>query len=516
MKLIMKSRIYQSILALTLCFAFAGCDDKIDPVVQELDLDRAFSPVGLEARIRNQTTVELNWDTRPDVKHYLVEISADDMQFTNIVRTLEVTPDDLPVQETLDGETLYSIRVKAVSASGLPDSKWVSLTITTDPEQIFLSSEDGDIKATEATLRWAAGSEVTHLLIMPDTERDLTDDEKAAGVAVVTGLTGETTYTIILKNGEKTRGTKVFTTLIDLGDAEPIYPEDDIVAILDAADEGDSFVLFPGEYQLGSYAVKRSVTLSGYDPVDKPVIFGQFTCGATIATVELNYLDVRSDGTVSQFFNTQAGCNLTSLVINECEISGYANNFIYNNVGETSYGTIHVKNSYIHDIEGAGGDGIDFRTGAINTLRIENTTFANGFRTFLRMQVECNTIFQNCTFYKVATVNNSNNNGLFRTSGAGSFEVRNSLFVETGPADAPASGQVGNFCRQASYMVPTPVYSNNNIFNCNNLLVGLYTTAAEVSATEIDPGFADAANGVFTVTNQTIIDNSIGDPRWLP
>ncbi len=504
-------------MALALCFAFAGCDDKIDPVIQELDLDRAFSPVGLEARIRNQTTVEITWDARPDAQHYVLEISADDMLFTNIVKTLEVGPDDLPVQETLDGETLYSIRVKTVSASGVPDSKWVTLTITTEPEQIFLPSQEGDIKATEATLRWNAGAEVTHFIINPGaTEREITADEKAAGVAVVTGLTGETAYTIILKNGEKTRGTKAFTTLIDLGDASPIYPEDDIVAILDAADEGDSFVLFPGEYQLGSYAIKKSVTLSGYDPTDKPVLFGQFTCGATVATVELNYLDVRSDGTSSQFFNTLADCNLTTLIINECEISGYANNFIYNNTAGTTYGSITVKNSYVHDIQGAGGDGIDFRTGAIGALTIENTTFANGFRTFLRMQVECNTAFRNVTFYKVATVNNSNNNGLFRTSGAGSFEVKNCLFVQTGPTDAPASVQVGNFCRQASYMVPTPVYANNNIFNCNNIFVGIYTAAADVSATETDPGFVDAANGDFTVTNQDIIDNSIGDSRWLP
>jgi len=28
------------------------------------------------------------------------------------------------------------------------------------------------------------------------------------------------------------------------------------------------------------------------------------------------------------------------------------------------------------------------------------------------------------------------------------------------------------------------------------------------------PGFTDAANGNFKVSNQTIIDNEIGDPRW--
>jgi hypothetical protein len=88
------------------------------------------------------------------------------------------------------------------------------------------------------------------------------------------------------------------------------------------------------------------------------------------------------------------------------------------------------------------------------------------------------------------------------------------LFAETGVA-SPANAQSGNFCRQDSYMVESPVYANNNIYSCYNLLVGLYTTAAQVSATELNPGFADAANGNFTVSNQTLIDNGVGDPRWL-
>ena len=31
----------------------------------------------------------------------------------------------------------------------------------------------------------------------------------------------------------------------------------------------------------------------------------------------------------------------------------------------------------------------------------------------------------------------------------------------------------------------------------------------------LDPGFADPASGDFTVSNQTIKDKNIGDPRWL-
>ena len=36
----------------------------------------------------------------------------------------------------------------------------------------------------------------------------------------------------------------------------------------------------------------------------------------------------------------------------------------------------------------------------------------------------------------------------------------------------------------------------------------------DATGVTLDPGFTDAANGNFKVSNQTIIDNEIGDPRW--
>ena len=60
-----------------------------------------------------------------------------------------------------------------------------------------------------------------------------------------------------------------------------------------------------------------------------------------------------------------------------------------------------------------------------------------------------------------------------------------------------------------------PTFSNNNYFNAD----GFYDTTQTVfdgsgTYTLFDPGYVDAANGDFTVTNQTIIDNEVGDPRW--
>ncbi len=519
----MKNYRYIFLLIAAACSAvlFVACDDELEPI-DELEFSRPFSPTGLQAFIRTQTTIELRWTAREGVDSYIVEFSKDDsLVFNNIIFTDEVSAQEIPYQATFEGETLYSARVKAVGTNGIADSKWSVIAIRTATENIFFPTTEDDLTATEATLTWPANSEVTHIVITPgNIEHTLTSDEKAAGSVTIEGLTGETTYTAKLMNDTKTRGTQTFTTLIDLGGALAINPGDDLVAILDGAEDGAAYVIFPGEYDLGSYALTKSVKLSGYLASDKPIIYGQFTCGAAVTSLELRNLIFRGDkdpaAFVGQFLNTSSSsCNLATLSVDNCEILHYKDHLIYNNQSG-AYGSITVSNTFINDIQGAGGDGIDFRGGSLGSLTVENSTFANGFRNFLRMQVAANVSFRNCTFYKISAQDNSNNNGIFRMtkSAGGSFEVRNSLFAETG-VQSPATAQAGNFCRQDSYMVDSPTYDNNNIHSCYNLLVGLYTSAAAIDATELNPGFVNAAEGDFTVTNQDIIDNNIGDPRWL-
>ena len=59
--------------------------------------------------------------------------------------------------------------------------------------------------------------------------------------------------------------------------------------------------------------------------------------------------------------------------------------------------------------------------------------------------------------------------------------------------------------------------ANNNYFNAPNFTAS--TTANAINDkgvyTLLDPGFKDADKGDFTVSNETVKDNRIGDPRWL-
>ncbi len=500
-----------------------ACEDKIDPLLTELEVNRAFSPTGLTARIRNLTSIELSWNHRNDAQHYVVEFSQDSLEFTNIILTRTVMPDEIPIQETFGGDTRYSARVKAVSNSGKADSKWATVTIRTEPENIFLPLPGGARPlTTQITLKWQPGSNVSHILINPgNIERTVSEAEKNNGEAVITGLTPNTVYTFTIFNGLFNRGVMQVSTLKEAN----VTPADDLLAIINTAPDGAELVLAPGTYVVGLVDLTKAITIEGQDPYDPSYVQGNFTCASAVTSVTLKRIKFTPDGTVSQFFNALVNAQIGTLTISECEISGYTNSFISSTNTSSAngkFGNIIISNCYVHDILPAtGGDGLDFRAaGAVTNLTVENSTFANSFRSFLRLQATANVIFRNCTFYKLCVggnVNDSNNTGLFRITGAGSmFEVRNCLFAETGRNDATDPLRGGVWTRAASNMnVEAPVYANNNVFNCFNIFAGLYTSASQVAATETEPLLEDPVNGNFRVNSQALKDRNVGDPKWL-
>ncbi len=75
-KLSMK-KIYRNtglIIGLFAILLLSACKEKIDPIVEELDFDRAFTPVGLSAQISSITTVTLTWDAVKNAENYVLEI----------------------------------------------------------------------------------------------------------------------------------------------------------------------------------------------------------------------------------------------------------------------------------------------------------------------------------------------------------------------------------------------------------------------------------------------------------
>lgn len=505
-------------LLLTFIFTNSSCESYTEELLDGLGNTREFSPVELTAKIRNQTTVELNWSANESVDHYVIEFSADDPNFTTIFKTVKVTGDDLPVQVALEGETLYSIRVKAVS-SGLEDSKWTVTTANTLSEMLFLPVQDGDLQAKEVTLRWVANSAVTKIVITPgNITHDITPQEKINGVAVVTGLTGETTYTADLFNGTKRRGSQVFKTAIDIGTGILVKPTDDLVAIVETADEGAILVLEPGVYKSTATEIvfKKAITIRGLRTYDRPVLHYKFTANAESSSVSLIDLHLDGTGIENASVLTVAGtASNTDILVSGCDIHDYTRSLIAGgNVSGSKVKSLTIDNCTVKNVNtNAGADFIDFRATHVADIIIKNSTFdtCSTGRDFVRVDnagltgtgLTTTVVIDGCTLYKVSDTS-APKRILYVRFASNACTVKNTLITNT----------TAIYSNQPSTDPPT--FNNNYYFNAASFKdATIVNNRVDTNGTVADPQFEDAATGNFTISNQSLIDDKIGDPRWI-
>lgn len=507
----------------------AGCEDKIDPIVDDLQFDRVFSPLDLTVRIRNQTTAEITWKLKDDADSYVVEFSEDSLLFNSIIKTITVAPNEIPFSYMLEGQTLYSVRIKGVSSDDLADSKWTAKAFRTEAENILYAIDPLGVMATSATLKWPAGSEVTNFLIQPgNIERTITPEEAAAGEATISGLTGETAYTVKMMKGTKQRGQATFTTLLDIGDAIAVYPEDDLNAVITAAEPGTVLVLFPGDYQVytGSIVINKSISIKGFYPYNKPVVHVEFVLEDGVQEVEIR--DLEMDGRyvnpetnaeemlsyVFQHNTTEA--DYGSLTVVGCNIHDYKKSIFSGSSSIAStIASISMDNCAVTNVLTESADCIDFRAAYVANLSLTNSTFVNCApnRDFIRLDDTSGSfpgrvsrvVVDHCTMYKVS--NASSKRIVYVRFVENAVTVTNTIIAET----------VGFYTNQSK--TGQPECSNNSYFNAPGFMPGGSETSGvkfDLSGnfTQLDPGFVNAENGDFTVTNQTLIDNNVGDPRW--
>lgn len=507
---------YAYLLGLATAALTTACSDQSDEILS-IDYDRLFAPINVEARIVNQVNARLSWAAVTGATSYTIEVFANDsLTFAGSpVKTIPgISVSDLPYVITgLEGETKYSARIQA-NGEHISESKWSGVYFKTDAEQIFKSVPEEDLSATGVTLRWTAGETATEIVVTPgNIKHTVTADEIAAGAATITGLTGETGYTAKLMNGTKTRGTIAFTTLIDFGDATPVYQDEDFKALLDNAAEGAEFILIEGEFNIGDYELTKSIKISGFKPSSKPTIVGRFTVAGTVSNLSLSNIIFNGKGETANILElTNGAANVGNLSIEGCEIRNMAKHIIYNNK-KGIFGTIAINNCIVDGIANSEGDGFDLRGGALTSLSVSNTTFSNGIRSLVRCQVPANVTFKNCTFYNISTNDDSNNTGLFRVEKSGSkLTVANCLFANIGLAN-PQNANSGTWGRTDKLKADED-FKEIYFFNSPNLWTNSHKDDYTSFATEADPGFKDAAKGDLTISNEDLIYKKVGDPRW--
>lgn len=528
-KYILKGLLASMLLLLTV----SSCENYSTDLIDELLVSRAFSPIDLKAIVRNQTNVELNWTIRDDVDHYVVEFSEDEM-FSTISKTVNALSKELPLTVALEGETKYWIRVKGVSAKGLEDSKWSIITATTLSEQIFTSIIDGDIASKEAILRWIPASNVTKIVLTPgDITHTITAEEKANGMATITNLSPETSYLATLYNGTKVRGKQTFATGIDIGDGILVKNTENLIDVVENAASGAKLFLESGDYKTLSVdgltlsteiILNKSITISGIPGKAKPVLHYKFTVNAGTSNVSLLDLDLDGTGiTNASVLTFSAAGTFGDVLISGCKVHDYTRSLLSNTSSSAivRVNSFTVDNSIVKNVNtNAGAEFIDVRYGFISNIVLQNSTFdtCSDSREFIRLDVNTlsgtglttNVLINKCTLYKVSTTVASKRL-LYLRFASNTSTVKNTLITDT--PSAVYSNQNGT-----STPTTPPTFANNNYFNASLLYTaGASTITVDKSTTftTLDPGFANATSGDFTISNQTLKDNLIGDPRWI-
>ena len=514
----MKKMKYLFCLALG-AILMASCSDASEEMTS-VNYARNFAPVGLEAKVRNNTNVELSWTVMAEAAHYIVEVYEDDeLEFAGTpIQTLTVLPEEVPYTVTgLLGETWYSFRVKSVDANAAKESKWSTASVETGKEQIFKTVADEDIKAKQVTLRWPAGEAAATITLTPgNIEYTITDADIAAGAATITGLTPETEYTAVMKRSNGlTRGTISFTTPIELAETDLLVEEGaDLAAkITEAYEKGKTrLIVMPGTYTaaaaegatytVGSFAITKDITIKGLRENDKPIIKARFELkeGASL-DLEQVIVDAKG-GSGDQMFVFTDAVAYDHLNIVNSEIMNTTKGFYYIAVSGQSVGSVTINNTIVHDIECDGGDLFDGRSGDLTTLTITNSTFYNCAlsRDVVRDNKKCGTVvtIDHCTFANVLSKEGATNRFFNIQSGTnkGSITFTNNIVFNMQGATNHSK-------------TPTPSFENNVYYNSAKF------EAWDKAGLVTDPKFKDAANGDFTIGEEKVNDAKAGDPRWL-
>jgi len=518
----MKKKYFKSIVFGLATVALASCSDVADEITS-IVYNRNFSPTSVEAKVRNRTNIELSWNLGDGVTNYNVEVYANDsLTFAGSpVKSFSVSPDEVPVLiKGLEGETQYSFRVQATDGNSSRDSKWSSAYAKTEAEQIFKNVAEEDIKGSSVTLRWTAGEQAATIVLTPgDIVYNVTADDIAAGAATVTGLTPETEYKALLKSASgKTRGTITFKTGIDLAETDILVKAGaDIAAAIKDAPEGYRLVVEPGEYGIatdeaafgGSITISKQLTIKGLRQNEHPVIKGRFKVEAPFAVDQVTLDGKGTDG--GQCFDFTAEGEVESLTVTNSEVKNYTKGFFYINKA-VLVNTITIDGNIISNIECDGGDLFDCRKGGYNKFDLKNNTIYNSAkgRDFVRMDDASGSI----SATPVITIDHNTIVGACNDAGKRILYVRfkgNSINFTNNIVASSA----GNFSNQKNTAEPT--FSNNIYFEAD----GFVTSGANANAlfvdgegTILDPQFADAANGNFTIGNDNVKDKKAGDPRW--
>jgi len=505
------------VLSSLLCLS--SCEDDKD----KFERVRLFRPTEITGSVVG-TSVVFKWSAIKGAESYTFQLSKDSLKFENIVLTESSLSSATFSVADLMGGTRYSARVKANADLDEFDSRFIAVTFVTQTENILFPIDANNIGATSVLVKWNPELNVTHLKLQGiQNIITISESEKTLGEKLVEGLTGETNYVIEIYNGEVIRGSRSFKTLVDIGDAIAVYPTDNLINVINAAEDGDVLVLWPGQYLVASgvVTIDKSLSIRALNPADKPVVYIRFVVNIPdgknllVENLRLTGFTIENQAVTTTrqdyFIDLAATASTGEVRLQGCIISEFGRSLLRATLSGASLNKFIVDDCIINNVCFASNDFIDIRTGKVSEISITRSTISNSSisRDFLRSDAIVGFTGQvvnidRCTFYNVST---PASRFFYIRSTDNVSSIRNSIFAELGTRDGGGALTVQNFALN-------PLYSNNNYYNSPKIL------EYEPTGLQINPEFQNPSSLNFGIPFSSPLRTTgpgggiLGDPRW--
>ncbi|WP_353138226.1 DUF5123 domain-containing protein [Pseudopedobacter sp.] len=500
--------------------------------------DRLFKSLVFEVVKTEATTVELKYTKAVSANKYIFEFSKDNLEFNEIVKTVEILADTLTpfnesttptkveyrtIFEELDGTTGYSVRMKSVDTLSGTESKYSQVYFETAAEQLFTS---WDVFTDKINISWTPTDRVTHITVFDAAtgeevqKNTLTPVEIGAGNMELINLSPGTNYKIIIYNNEVERGTKILKTSgLQGGIIINVNPGDDIPALVSTAvSQGKPNVtlMFKGgeTYDLGTLILPAglsNVSFTGENDIS----------GTAGLPALLNLKEVRlSDAIFGKLIFEKVvltggtGDYLINLATDGVEIEEYnfSNCFIFN-----YRGTVRVQNKNIklkkisfdnNRFQNTGDYGIvniGGSTPVVDSISFKNSTMQNMASQLMDVRSKVKgIIITNCTIYNqtkaLTQLVRLDKNNLPST-----FEAFNNII----------SGSNNGTQLKAFSLTYDGSFAGS--YRTNEMSIGQEFPNITVFQGSAEDLFVDPANGNFRVKSESGFGGrgTAGDPRWF-
>jgi len=419
----MKNTIIIFVVSILSCF-MVSCEKDYNNWEVEPGHDRLFKSLIFEVSKLQSTSVELKFTKSISATKYVFEFSKDNLEFKEIVKTVELSASSLTpfapssnltkveyreMFTDLDGTTGYSVRMKSIDETSGMESGYQQIYFETPPEQIFTNY----LPTTNSVkLKWAVTPRVTNVVFYNSEMQviknvTLTDAQKSLGELTFDNLTIGTKYIAKIFNETNNRGTlNVSTSGIANSTVYSVLPVDNASTIGTALTNlvaGGATNITVAFAEGTTYNIGGDITIpTGVNDIAfvgtadsngnlSVLSNARFRVQTQINNLIIQYLQTTSSGS---FFVELNGKTAKDIFIEGCKVSNI--NSIVRISSGTVLNNINVTNTWISNTGGWGVFNVGSGT-TLNSINVSNCTFTEISTRFGDIRIATKINFSNIT-----------------------------------------------------------------------------------------------------------------------